>query len=191
MKAKWFIRGMGTGIVLTALILCMAYRSNRNDGSVIKEAKELGMVFPENETGDISRPEKDQAEQLAKDQEKEKKEQEQEKQKQEKQKPASGAAVSQKNEKDQEAKDKLDKSSKDISQGSKYQEGKKSFVVRSGLLSSSVAREMEEAGIIDDADAFDDYIEKNGYGKQLRSGKYKIPDGADYETIAKIITRQN
>ena len=186
MKATWIIRGMGTGIVLTALILCMAYRSNRNDGSVIKEAKELGMVFPENETGDIARPEKDQAEQLAKDQEKEKKEQEQEKQK-----PASGAAVSQKNEKDQEAKDKLDKSSKDISQGSKYQEGKKSFVVRSGLLSSSVAREMEEAGIIDDADAFDDYIEKNGYGKQLRSGKYKIPDGADYETIAKIITRQN
>ena len=120
MKAKWFIRGMGTGIVLTALILCMAYRSNRNDGSVIKEAKELGMVFPENETGDIARPEKDQAEQLAKDQEKEKKEQEQEKQK-----PASGAAVSQKNEKDQEAKDKLDKSSKDISQGSKYQEVKK------------------------------------------------------------------
>lgn len=190
MKAKWFIRGLGTGIVLTALILCMAYRSNRNDGSVIKEAKELGMVFPENETGDVSRPEKEQAEQLAKDQAKEKKEKKKE-QAQEKQKPASGAAVSQKNEMDQEAKDKLDKSSKDISQGSKYQGGTKSFVVRSGLLSSSVAREMEEAGVIDDADAFDDYIEKNGYGKQLRSGKYKIPDGADYETIAKIITRQN
>lgn len=178
MKAKWFIRGMGVGIVLTALILCITYRSNQNDGSVIKEAKKLGMVFPKIETGDVSRPEKEQAEQLA------------EEAAQEKMKPVSGAAVSQKTKEEQEAKDKLDESSKDISKGSKYQDGKKTFVVRSGLLSSSVAREMEEAGIIDDADAFDDFIEKNGYGKQLRSGKYKIPDGADYETIAKIITKQ-
>lgn len=174
MKAKWFIRGMGVGIVLTALILCITYRSNQNDGSVIKEAKQLGMVFPQNETGDISRPQKEQAEQLAKEQPK----------------PVSGASVSKETKEKQEAKDKLDKSGKDITKGSKYQDGKKTFVVRSGLLSSSVAREMEEAGIIDDADAFDEYIEKNGYGKQLQSGKYKIPDGADYKTIAEIITKQ-
>ncbi len=178
MKAKWFIRGMGVGIVLTALILCITYRSNQNDGSVIKEAKQLGMVFPQNETGDISRPQKEQAEQLAKEPAKEQP------------KPVSGASVSKETKEKQEAKDKLDKSGKDITKGSKYQDGKKTFVVRSGLLSSSVAREMEEAGIIDDADAFDEYIEKNGYGKQLRSGKYKIPDGADYKTIAEIITKQ-
>ena len=91
MKAKWFIRGLGTGIVLTALILCMAYRSNRNDGSVIKEAKELGMVFPENETGDVSRPEKEQAEQLAKDQAKEKKEKKKERGRQPEKRNGSGS----------------------------------------------------------------------------------------------------
>ena len=50
---------------------------------------------------------------------------------------------------------------------------------------------MEEAGIIDDSKAFDAYLEKKGYGRQVRSGTYKIPEGADYDTIAKIITRRD
>ena len=29
---------------------------------------------------------------------------------------------------------------------------------------------------------------ENGYEKNLQSGKYKIPEGADFETIAKIIS---
>ena len=52
----------------------------------------------------------------------------------------------------------------------------------------SVAKEMEKAGIINDAEAFDEYIRENGYEKNLQSGKYKIPEGADFETIAKIIS---
>lgn len=64
------------------------------------------------------------------------------------------------------------------------------FTVRSGLLSSSVARELKEAGIIKDAQAFDEYLEKSGYGKKVIAGKYKIPVGASYETIAEIITRK-
>ena len=92
---------------------------------------------------------------------------------------------------DKEARKKLEQSKKDISSASNYQGGRKTFVVRNGLLSSSVAREMAEQGIIDDADAFDEFIEKNGYGRKVRSGTYKIPNGADFETIAKIITRQD
>jgi cell division protein YceG involved in septum cleavage len=92
---------------------------------------------------------------------------------------------------EQKAKDKLEQSEKDLDSASVYHNKKTTFVVRSGLLSSSVAREMEEAGVIDDADAFDEFLEKNGYGKQVRSGTYKIPKDADYETIAKIITRQD
>lgn len=95
------------------------------------------------------------------------------------------------NEKDKKAKKKLEDSKKDIKSASAFQKGKTTFVVRSGLLSSSVSSEMEKAGIIDDADAFNSYMEKKGYGKQVRSGTYKIPEGADFDTIAKIITRQD
>lgn len=190
MKARWFLRGLGIGIVITALVLCITYRNDRHGNDIIRQAKELGMVFPKNETEDVSDSEKETAQDEAEDGEPE----EGKPGKKEDGEAVSGAAVKEETQPDSEAdkktKDRLDKSSNDITEASKYHGNMKSFVVRSGLLSSSVAREMEEAGIIDDADSFDEFIEKNGYGKLLRSGKYDIPNGADYETIAKIITKQ-
>ena len=162
MNVKWFLRGLGAGILITALVLCITYRSTQNNSNVIQQAKALGMVFPQNETAKKSYTEK----------------------------PAvSGAAVKAESNEDKKARDKLDKSSKDITKASQYQGGEKTFVViKSGLLSMSVAKEMEKAGIINDAEAFDEYIRENGYEKNLQSGKYKIPEGADFETIAKIIS---
>lgn len=183
MNVKWFLRGLGVGIVLTALLLCITYRNTKGDTNIIQQAKNLGMIFPEEETTDASEA----AEELAQ-------------QEQVQPESVSGAAVSgsvvagqgeNESEADKKARKKLEQSKDDITSASNYQGGKKTFVVRSGLLSSSVAREMEAAGIIDSADAFDEFIEKNGYGRKVRSGTYKIPDGADYETIAKIITRQD
>ncbi|MGN0378578.1 MAG: hypothetical protein ACI4EU_03215 [Butyrivibrio sp.] len=182
MKLKWFLRGLGVGILVTALVLCVTYRNIQKDQNVIQQAKELGMVFPETESGSAEQTaEQQKAEELARELQTE---------------AASGSAVGEKTEKEpteqeKEAKDKIDNSKKDITTASSYHKGTKTFVVRSGLLSSSVSREMEEAGIIDDADKFDEYLEKKGYGRMVRSGKYKIPEGADYETIAKIITRQD
>lgn len=191
MKIKWFIRGLGVGIIITALILCITYRNDSKSNNIIQQAKELGMEFPkkpaEDQPAEASEPPSAPPSvppSAAPTQ------------------TVTGAAVQgtddgqtkegvkEQSEADQKAKDKLDKSAEDISSASQYKGGKKSFVVRSGLLSSSVAREMEQAGIIEDADAFDEFIEKNGYGKLVRSGKYDIPTGADFETIAKIITRQ-
>lgn len=176
MKIKWFLRGLGIGIVVTALLLCITYRSSDKNNNVIKQAKELGMVFPKNETESVEKSANDLIMETSE--------------------PASGPAVSgevtkEETPEEKKAKKKLEDSKKDITNASAYQSGQKTFVVKSGLLSSSVAREMEEAGIIEDADKFDEYLEKNGYGKLVRSGKYKIPENADFETIAKIITRQD
>lgn len=179
MNIKWFLRGLGVGIVVTALLLCITYRNTRPNNNVIQEAKELGMVFPEKSVSepavsaeDLITPVPEQ-ETLASGA------------------AVTGAAVTAESEEDKKAREKLDKSGEDIGSASVYQGKTRTFVVRSGLLSSSVAREMEEAGIIKDADAFDEFIEKNGYGRLVRSGKYKIPKNADFETIAKIITRQD
>lgn len=181
MNVKWFLRGLGVGIVLTALLLCITYRNTKGDTNIIQQAKNLGMIFPEEETAAPAATAEELAQQVQPD-------------------SSSGAAVSgsvvagqgeNESEADKKARKKLEQSNDDITSASNYQGGKKTFVVRSGLLSSSVAREMEAAGIIDSADAFDEFIEKNGYGRKVRSGTYKIPDGADYETIAKIITRQD
>lgn len=158
--------------MLTALLLCIVYRGENKNNNVIQQAKELGMVFSENETTSVEQIQEE---------------------------PVTGNALSvveedvknQESEQDKKARQKLEDSKKDIKNASAYQKGTSTFTVRSGLLSSSVAREMEEAGIIEDGDAFDDFLEKKGYGKLVRSGSYKIPKDADFETIAKIITRQD
>lgn len=46
MKLKYFLRGLGVGMVVTALVLCIAYRNSSSGKSVVEQAKELGMVFP-------------------------------------------------------------------------------------------------------------------------------------------------
>lgn len=191
MKVRWFLRGLGIGIVITALVLCITYRNGRRGNDIIRQAKELGMVFPKNESEDVSPSgeEPDGSENKEPENTPEEAVSSTAVQAAEEQPDSNGDQDT--DQKDEEKlQDKLDKSNEDITQASQYQGNKKTFVVRSGLLSSSVAREMQEAGIIDDAEAFDDYVEKNGYGRLVRSGKYDIPEGADYETIAKIITRQ-
>lgn len=177
MKIKWFLRGLGAGIVLTALLLCVTYRSDQQNNNVIKQAKQLGMVFPENETTDVEEI----AEELAQEVKDNKASDD----------VVSGKSVDVKSEEEKKSQEKLDNSKNDITDASVYHKKTKTFVVRGGLLSSSVAREMEQAGIIESADEFDDYLEKEGYGRLVKSGTYKIPDGADFETIAKIITRQD
>ncbi len=178
MNVKWFLRGLGIGVVVTALLLCITYRNTEKDMSVIHRAKELGMIFPENETGTVETT----AEDLVGDKTKEK--------------GVSPAAIEGKEktvetETKKKAKAKIKASKDNIKNASAYHGKNQTFIVRNGLLSSSVSREMEEAGIIKDADELDNYLQKKGYERMVRSGKYKIPAGADIETIAKIITRQD
>ena len=61
--------------------------------------------------------------------------------------------------------------------------------ISKGATSDSVARLMKQGGLIDNASDFDSYLCRNGYDKRIQNGVFKIPAGAGYEEIAKIITR--
>ena len=45
MKTRWFLRGLGIGIIISALFLCIGYREQSDHNELIKEAKKIGMVF--------------------------------------------------------------------------------------------------------------------------------------------------
>lgn len=51
MKMRYFLRGLGVGVLLATLLLCISYRGQNSENSIIKQAKELGMQFPEKNTG--------------------------------------------------------------------------------------------------------------------------------------------
>ncbi len=178
MKKKYFLRGLGAGILITALILSIGYRKQDSGESVVQRAKELGMVFPE-KTPDATATASGSATAVTTTPANTPKES-----------PKKSERSTADTTKRPDAKPTATSTKKDKpTPTAGNSASKRKFTVREGLLSSSVAREMKEAGIIKDADAFDKYIEKSGMARKIRTGTYKIPVGASYSQIAKIITR--
>ena len=49
MKAKYFLRGLGAGILLATIVLFAVYSYRYSDSKIIQRAKELGMVYDSKE----------------------------------------------------------------------------------------------------------------------------------------------
>ena len=62
------------------------------------------------------------------------------------------------------------------------------IVIVRGDNSYTVSRRLQEAGLVENAREFDSYLVDNGYSKSIRTGTYDIPLGADWEDIIYIIT---
>ncbi len=60
-----------------------------------------------------------------------------------------------------------------------------------GDSSVSVSRRLYEAGLVESAVEFDKYLCKEGYDKYICVGTFEIAPNSDFETIAKIITKKN
>lgn len=166
MKIRFFLRGLGAGIVITALILCVSYRIHSPEQNVVEQAKQLGMVFPEGTAAPLAvsrQPKTSAAPQVSVQ-------------------PVKPTYKSQTN-----GTAAADKKGKQVKSTPAQIRGTR-FTVRSGLLSSSVAREMMEAGIIKSDKVLDEYLEKSGFAREIQSGTYFIPAGSTYEEIARIIT---
>ena len=63
------------------------------------------------------------------------------------------------------------------------------ITVEPGITSYRVCIMLEEAGLVEDAAEFDTYLCENGYSRKIDSGTYEIPMGISEEEIAKMITR--
>lgn len=62
--------------------------------------------------------------------------------------------------------------------------------IERGMWSDAVAKAMENVGLVENAEDFDEYLCDNGYSSFISVGTYKIPEGASYSEIAAIITRR-
>ncbi len=63
-----------------------------------------------------------------------------------------------------------------------------SITINKGADSGSVSRQLYEAGLVENAKAFDNYLCNNGYSRSINPGTYEIAPGTSEEEIAKIIT---
>lgn len=62
-------------------------------------------------------------------------------------------------------------------------------VIEFGVTSAHVSELLEEAGLVEDAVAFDAYLCNNGYSRKITAGVYEIQPGTSEEEIIEIITK--
>ena len=170
MKRKYYLRGLGIGILVTAFILGITSDKPRamTDEEVMARAKELGMVentvlsnigsnHPDTEPPETT-PEEEKPTQTVPETQ-----------------PTEGDGAEE--EPDQTI--------------SKIDGQTIILTIKRGESSSSVSRMLADAGLVEDASAYDRYLCSNGYDKKIRTGVYEIPVGASQEEIARIISGGN
>lgn len=198
MKLKYYLRGLGIGIFVTALIMIIASsgKGTMTDEEVIQRATELGMV-----TSSKTLISQQQEESLAET------EQPVEVTQAPTEEPVEETiqpSVEEPTEAPQESSEEIQEPvSTEVPTDEPVVESEEepadtpqpgetvTLTVYSGEHSATVAKRMEELGLIEDYLDFDDYLCDNGYSRLVNSGIYKIKPGLSYEELAKIITRTN
>lgn len=224
MEKKYYFRGLGLGIIVTAVIMGIALSDGKKremtDEEVIARAKELGMIEdsrllePSGETGEDIVSEDGQKEEAVKkdaaaepvkkdiavaeqkEQNKEEQNKEDKTEASEEDKPVVGTPKEENGPAGQKAED---SPAKDTNEMTKQDEDKSSvtsgetagsITIVGGDGSYTVAKKLQEAGIVNSADSFDTFLCERGYDKKLRTGTFQIPANASDEQIARIVTGQ-
>lgn len=63
------------------------------------------------------------------------------------------------------------------------------IIVKDVYYGTQAADILYGAGLIEDRSDFIEYLTTSGYGTKIQEGTYTIPKGTDYETICRIITK--
>jgi hypothetical protein len=63
------------------------------------------------------------------------------------------------------------------------------LVVTKGMNSIEISKKLEELGVVEDWEEFERYLEINDFDGIMRSGTFRIDKTANFETIAKILTK--
>lgn len=197
MKLKYYLRGMGMGIMITTLILIIAFSIHKNDtvqqeepkqeaaSKTVAEAQNSTQIPMDTETETEPATEQNNAEQI--DTQKTT----------EKQKENETSVVSASTEeKASEEKTTEQKTSETKSSEEKISEKntpaaateKVRFEVGGGEYSDVICKRLLQAGLIDDADAFNKFLIQKDYDNLILPGVYDIPKGATYEEIAALLT---
>ena len=189
MKLKYYLRGLGIGILITTVILSLAGigRKNMTDEEVVKRAKELGMVestllsdLPDQTKAEEVRPTEPETSLQS-----ETSEQENSAEPEAGAGPEESASTPETPVAPEETPVSPEDGNPDTPAGETV-----TLVIGRGESSTTVSKNLKKAGIVEDAAAFDRFLCNNGYDKKIITGTYEIPYGASEEEIAKIITRK-
>lgn len=186
MKLKYYLRGLGMGILFATIVMTVSsvvHNNNLSEEKIIKEAKKLGMIMPETEgeTEGGLWVTKDDTENLL-DTELENDTEEIKETESDTQETNTETQVAESEPESTEDKEPV-----------VIQNGNITLIeisVYPGDNARQVAERLYENGLVDDSESFRKYLGETGYAKVLAVGEYYVPVGATYEEICNVLMRK-
>lgn len=204
MKLKYYLRGLGIGMIVTALILGISF-SNRQDQTsqimtddqIRERAAELGMVDSSELTlaalqNSEKQPTEGTPEETTQTQEQNNIETEPETTVPAETQATVEPETTQESEATTEPEPEKTAGPETTAEPEVTEAPQRtqtvSITIQRGDDSGSASRRLYEAGLVENAKAFDNYLCNNGYSRSINPGTYEIAPGTSEEEIAKIIT---
>lgn len=191
MKLKYYLRGLGIGVIVTTIILAISFGGKKDDidnipeEEVIAKATMLGMVMPE-ETEELPTEQQDAVDEILNSNTEDITQEE---------------TVKDGNTEIPE--NPVDTADTDVAQDNAYAaqadedtgEDETSpetqvpyrLVVNRGDVCRTICENLAANGVIDDAEAFRKYLSEIGYASNISTGNYDIPYQLTYEEIANVL----
>lgn len=183
MRLKYYIRGIGAGILLATILLSLSFffgggykNKELSDEEIIERAEKLGMVMEESKSQEDSEEKSDEAS------ENEDSEASEESTSEENQKPEEEMTIDEFVE-EAEATNAAD-TTEDATVS--YQ----AFTVRTGQSSETIANNLYKQGLIDSADSFNEYLGELGVDNRIQSGTFYVQVGSSYDDIVALLVNK-
>ena len=183
MKLKYYLRGLGIGILVTAVIMGVTQGSRKetlSDREIRERAAALGMVEPGNSLADLEAAETPAATEIPEAIET----------------PAATEipeaietpAATETPEAAETPAATPEVTARPTQKPAEEEEGSSyTFEIQAGDSSYQVAYRLQQAGLVADARDFDNYLCSKGYDRKLKTGSYEIPETATEEEISEIL----
>lgn len=189
MKLKYYLRGLGIGILVTAVIMGVTQGSRKeilSDREIRERAAALGMVEPGNSLADLEAAETPAATEIPEAIETpaatEIPEAIETPAATETPEAAETPAATEAPAATPEVTARPTQRPAEEEEGSSY-----TFEIQAGDSSYQVAYRLQQAGLVADARDFDNYLCSKGYDRKLKTGSYEIPETATEEEISEIL----
>ena len=189
MKLKYYLRGLGIGILVTAVIMGVTQGSRKetlSDREIRERAAALGMVEPGNSLADLEAAETPAATEIPEAAETpaatEIPEAVETPAATETPEAAETPAATEAPAATPEVTASPTQKPAEEEEGSSY-----TFEIQAGDSSYQVAYRLQQAGLVADARDFDNYLCSKEYDRKLKTGSYEIPETATEEEISEIL----
>ena len=192
MRLKYYLRGLGLGIIFAVIIMMIGFHDNKqsmSDTEIIEKAKTLGMVEEKNISGTVAdeyNSEKIDSSATNSDASSQKTETEQDSQMQDSQ-------TAQEDTQQEDTQQEAAQPAADAKQETvEPQDAVTTYTisVTSQDTCRTIADKLKALNLVDDAEQFRIYMGQKGADHFIADGEHVIPQGASYDDIITILTQK-